>query len=106
MPDPKQSRPFSVSLSAVPWPPGALRAHHEAVNEASMNKAPLSLLIDGPVGVGKTALVRALCIELKDLFDMAVIACDHNCERDAEQLRRETRMDAERIVGMQTNSSS
>ncbi|MEX1033659.1 MAG: urease accessory protein UreG [Cellvibrionaceae bacterium] len=67
-----------------------------------MKKPALRLGIGGPVGSGKTALVKALCVELKDLFDIAVITNDIYTREDAEFLLRHKVLDADRIVGVET----
>ena len=41
-----------------------------------MKKPPLRLGIGGPVGSGKTALVKELCRELRGVLDIAVITND------------------------------
>jgi urease accessory protein len=40
-----------------------------------MKKPALRLGIGGPVGSGKTALVKTLCAELRGRFDIAVMRC-------------------------------
>ena len=39
----------------------------------SQSKPALRLGIGGPVGSGKTALVRSLCLALRERFNLAVI---------------------------------
>jgi urease accessory protein len=65
-------------------------------------KPPLRLGIGGPVGSGKTALVRSLCMELKDRFDIAVITNDIYTREDAEFLMKHEALTADRIVGVET----
>lgn len=65
-------------------------------------KPPLRLGIGGPVGSGKTALVRALCLKLRDQLDMAVITNDIYTREDAEFLLRHEALTPERIVGVET----
>jgi len=67
-----------------------------------MKKPPLRLGIGGPVGSGKTALVKSLCAEMKDLFDIAVITNDIYTREDAEFLLRHEVLDEERIIGVET----
>ena len=66
------------------------------------NKPPLRLGIGGPVGSGKTALVRSLCMEMKDRFDIAVITNDIYTREDAEFLLKHEALTADRIVGVET----
>ena len=44
--------------------------------------------IGGPVGSGKTALTLALCKELRDRFNIAVVTNDIYTEEDAQFLVR------------------
>ncbi|GAB1255634.1 urease accessory protein UreG [Aurantivibrio plasticivorans] len=67
-----------------------------------MKKPALRLGIGGPVGSGKTALVKALCAEIKDKFDVAVITNDIYTREDAEFLLRNEALDEDRIIGVET----
>lgn len=62
----------------------------------------LRLGIGGPVGSGKTALIRQLCRVMKDEHDFAVVTNDIYTKEDAEFLLRHEVLDAERIVGVET----
>ena len=62
----------------------------------------LRLGIGGPVGSGKTALIRQLCKVMKDKHDFAVVTNDIYTKEDAEFLLRHKVLDAERIVGVET----
>ena len=53
--------------------------------------------IGGPVGSGKTALVAALCAELKDVVSLGVVTNDIYTTEDADTLRHLGVLDAERI---------
>ena len=63
---------------------------------------PLKIGIGGPVGSGKTALTEALCLNLRDAFDIAVITNDIYTKEDAEFLVRRGALTAERVVGVET----
>jgi len=63
---------------------------------------PLKIGIGGPVGSGKTALVEALSLRLRDDFDMAVITNDIYTQEDAQFLIRRGALPAERVVGVET----
>jgi urease accessory protein len=65
-------------------------------------KGPLRIGIAGPVGSGKTALVDALCKELRDRCDMAVVTNDIYTKEDAQFLMRSGALPIERIVGVET----
>ncbi len=58
--------------------------------------------IGGPVGSGKTALVAALCAELKDVVSLGVVTNDIYTTEDADTLRRLGVLDAERIKAVRT----
>ena len=63
---------------------------------------PLRVGIAGPVGSGKTALVDALCKELRSRCDMAVVTNDIYTKEDAQFLMRSGALPIERIVGVET----
>lgn len=66
------------------------------------SKAAFRIGIAGPVGSGKTACVMALCQELRDTMNLAVVTNDIYTEEDALFLRRNSALDDERIVGVAT----
>ena len=63
---------------------------------------PLRIGVGGPVGSGKTALVEALCLRMRDHYDLAVITNDIYTREDAEFLTRRGALPPERIVGVET----
>ena len=65
-------------------------------------KGPLRVGIAGPVGSGKTALVDALCKELRARCEMAVVTNDIYTKEDAQFLMRSGALPIERIVGVET----
>ncbi len=65
-------------------------------------KPPLRLGVGGPVGSGKTALLRCLCMHFRDKYDIAVITNDIYTREDAEFLLRHQALDESRIVGVET----
>ena len=67
-----------------------------------MKKPALRLGIGGPVGSGKTALVKTLCGLLKDIYDIAVITNDIYTREDAEFLLRHEALERDRIIGVET----
>ena len=69
---------------------------------STKSKPPLRLGIGGPVGSGKTALVRSLCMALKDRFDIAVITNNIYTREDAEFLLKHEALTPDRIVGVET----
>jgi urease accessory protein len=58
--------------------------------------------IGGPVGSGKTALTLALCKELRDRLNIAVVTNDIYTEEDAQFLVRNQALAPERIIGVET----
>jgi urease accessory protein len=68
----------------------------------SESKGPLRVGIGGPVGSGKTALVDALCKQLRERFALAVVTNDIYTREDAEFLTRSGALPPERILGVET----
>ncbi len=67
-----------------------------------MSQQPLRVGIGGPVGSGKTALTLALCLALRDKFNLAVVTNDIYTEEDAQFLVRNEALVPERIIGVET----
>ncbi|MEM9535549.1 MAG: urease accessory protein UreG [Cyanobacteria bacterium P01_E01_bin.45] len=63
---------------------------------------PVRVGIGGPVGSGKTALVEALCKQLRSRLSIAVVTNDIFTREDAEFLVRADALSADRIVGVET----
>ncbi|WP_235015360.1 urease accessory protein UreG [Oceanicoccus sp. KOV_DT_Chl] len=70
--------------------------------KTAQQKPALRLGIGGPVGSGKTALVKELCAQLKDRLNIAVITNDIYTREDAEFLLRHDVLPADRIIGVET----
>ena len=66
------------------------------------NKQVLRLGVGGPVGSGKTALLRQLCKKMKNTYNLAVVTNDIYTKEDAEFLLRHEALDADRIMGVET----
>ncbi len=58
--------------------------------------------IGGPVGSGKTALMDALCKQLRTKYEIAAVTNDIYTREDAEFLIRSQALPAERIIGVET----
>ncbi|MFB2833520.1 urease accessory protein UreG [Floridanema evergladense] len=58
--------------------------------------------IAGPVGSGKTALVDALCKNLRENFSIAVVTNDIYTQEDAQFLVRSQALSSDRILGVET----
>ena len=65
-------------------------------------KPALRVGIGGPVGSGKTALVRILCERLYPYYDLAVITNDIYTREDADFLLRHEALPEDRILGVET----
>ncbi|MGV0723440.1 urease accessory protein UreG [Mycolicibacterium elephantis] len=63
---------------------------------------PLRIGVGGPVGSGKTALVAALCRQLRDELSLAVLTNDIYTTEDADFLRRHAVLPDARIAAVQT----
>lgn len=64
--------------------------------------SPLRVGVGGPVGSGKTALLDALCKNMRDDYEIAVVTNDIYTREDAEFLTRSGALASDRIVGVET----
>jgi urease accessory protein len=68
-----------------------------------MNKKQvLRIGVGGPVGSGKTALLRNLCSALSNKYNMAVVTNDIYTREDAEFLTKNNALAEDRIIGVET----
>ncbi len=67
-----------------------------------MSDQILRVGVGGPVGSGKTALLQALCRNMKDNYNIAVVTNDIYTREDAEFLIRNGALDEDRIMGVET----
>ena len=58
--------------------------------------------VAGPVGSGKTALVDALCKNLREKYQLAVVTNDIYTQEDAQFLVRSQALESDRILGVET----
>lgn len=63
---------------------------------------PFRIGVAGPVGSGKTALVDALCKNLRQTYQLAVVTNDIYTQEDAQYLVRSQALEADRILGVET----
>jgi urease accessory protein len=68
------------------------------------SRRALRVGLGGPVGSGKTATVAALCRTLRDQWQIAAVTNDIYTREDAEYLRREAVLPAERITAVETGA--
>ncbi len=68
----------------------------------STPKQTLRVGIGGPVGSGKTALLRTLCKAMRDVYNIAVVTNDIYTQEDAQFLTKHEALDADRIIGVET----
>lgn len=66
------------------------------------SKQPLRVGVGGPVGSGKTALLRALCTAMRDDYNIAVVTNDIYTKEDALFLTKHQALEADRIIGVET----
>jgi len=67
-----------------------------------MSKQVLRVGVGGPVGSGKTALLKALCSELRERYDIAVVTNDIYTREDANFLINHEALTEDRILGVET----
>jgi urease accessory protein len=67
-----------------------------------MSKSVLRVGVGGPVGSGKTALMLALCRQLRDHYQLAAVTNDIYTKEDAQFLTRHEALPLERIMGVET----
>ena len=67
-----------------------------------LHTGPLKIGVGGPVGSGKTALLEALCREMRGAYQLAVITNDIYTYEDQLILTRAAALPSERIRGVQT----
>ena len=81
---------------------GEPHGHAERPRRIRQAGEPLRIGVGGPVGSGKTALVAALCRQLRNELSLAVLTNDIYTTEDADFLRRHAVLPDERIAAVQT----
>ena len=81
---------------------GEPHAHTERPRRVRVEGEPLRIGVGGPVGSGKTALVAALCRQLREELSLAVLTNDIYTTEDADFLRRNAVLPDDRIAAVQT----
>jgi len=67
-----------------------------------MKKQTLRMGVGGPVGSGKTALLRELCLAMRDEYNIAVVTNDIYTKEDANFLTQHEALSSDRIIGVET----
>lgn len=67
-----------------------------------MEKQILRIGVGGPVGSGKTALLRLLCMHMRDHYEIAAVTNDIYTREDADFLIKHEALDQDRIMGVET----
>ncbi len=70
--------------------------------QSNFTKPPLRVGIGGPVGSGKTSLLKCLCSALHNTVSIGVITNDIYTTEDATALTNAGVLDADRIIGVET----
>ncbi len=66
------------------------------------DKQVLRIGVGGPVGSGKTALLRLLCMHMRNDYHIAAVTNDIYTREDADFLIRHEALDKDRIIGVET----
>lgn len=67
-----------------------------------MAKQTLRIGVGGPVGSGKTALLRNLCLAMREYYSVAVVTNDIYTKEDANFLTEHKALSEDRIIGVET----
>jgi urease accessory protein len=67
-----------------------------------MEKHVLRIGVGGPVGSGKTALLKLLCLHMREQYNIAAVTNDIYTREDADFLIRHEALEENRIVGVET----
>ncbi len=93
----------TLSTPATTTPVPAMAPENVPDNPIPRAQRPaLRVGIGGPVGSGKTALTLALCLALRDRWNLAVVTNDIYTEEDAQFLVRQQALAPDRIIGVET----
>jgi len=82
--------------------PGHFNLRESIQANRDFSQRAFTIGIGGPVGSGKTALVRALCETLRNQYSLGVVTNDIFTREDAEFLLRHNALEADRIIGVET----
>lgn len=82
--------------------PGEFRLRELVKPDRDYRRRTFTVGIGGPVGSGKTALVRALCERLRDSMSLGVVTNDIFTREDGEFLIRNQALAEDRILAVET----
>lgn len=82
--------------------PGIFSKREPLKKNRDYTKRAFTIGIGGPVGTGKTALLKALCENMRDQYKLAVVTNDIFTKEDAEFLVRNNALTPDRITGVET----
>ena len=82
--------------------PGEYRLRDLTEGHRDYTKRAFTVGIGGPVGSGKTALLKALCESLRNDYALGVVTNDIFTKEDAEFLISHNALDKDRIVAVET----
>ncbi len=82
--------------------PGIFKKRDGMLKNRDFKKRAFTVGVGGPVGTGKTALLKSLCEAMRDKYQLAVVTNDIFTKEDAEFLIRNNALTADRIVGVET----
>ncbi len=82
--------------------PGEFRLRELVKPDRDYRRRTFTVGIGGPVGSGKTALVRALCERLRDTMSLGVVTNDIFTREDGEFLIRNQALAEDRILAVET----
>lgn len=82
--------------------PGLFEERQLPTTRRDYNRRSFTVGVGGPVGSGKTALLLALCRELRERLSLAAVTNDIFTREDAEFLVRNGALEAERIEAVET----
>ena len=82
--------------------PGNFHKRDQARSNRDYHKRAFTVGIGGPVGTGKTALLKALCERLRNKHQLGVVTNDIFTKEDSEFLIRNKALSEDLIVGVET----
>ena len=82
--------------------PGNFALRESVSANRDFSQRAFTIGVGGPVGTGKTALVRLLCEALRGQYSLGVVTNDIFTREDAEFLLHHNALEADRIIGVET----